>query len=113
MFKDWNHCIQCENNYFLDQWGECIEYPKNPISNCNKYLSLNKCLECKNLFLLFSESECLPVKEVDNCILYNGSIGRTECLMCHNDYFLKDTVCILRKNSFKNSMLNCEILNPT
>ena len=82
-------CSVCDNDYYFDENGKCIE-----VNYCNKG-SKYKCEECKNNFYLTSHKDACT--NTENCLYGDKDLGI--CTECEEGYCInyKDGICISNK----------------
>lgn len=51
-FEKMNHCLICEEGYFLDEFKVCRKIPEPSIRNCLKYDQNLNCLLCEKDYYL-------------------------------------------------------------
>lgn len=108
-FKEANFCLECENGHFLELDGQCKKNPDAKIANCHIYANEKSCVSCGNGFYLADSTSCLPVIEIHNCLIFNGSAPKSECLLCEKKYKLDNSGCEDRSNY---PIRNCFIYQP-
>jgi hypothetical protein len=92
-FKDVNKCIICNEQYYLDQTGQCKQ--SESIEKCSLYSGLeqNTCLKClAETFNFKLNAVCKTFGVLPNCAVYSN-LDPITCLECEPTYFLDNGLC--------------------
>ncbi|ELP87074.1 protein serine/threonine kinase, putative [Entamoeba invadens IP1] len=82
-------CVECVNNYTIDDNRNCIQNSENNKQTNCKTTTQNGCVKCTDKYY-FSNGKCMSCDSNCNTCLFNS----TFCLSCNNDAFLSDHKCI-------------------
>ena len=99
----------CNDGYYVDYHGRCVENPLPAIPNCNKYTSATVCVDCKQGHFLESSSKCAMVTPLINCLLYNTNTPYSSCKKCIDEYYL-DAENICKPRTVLSSINFCDTL---
>lgn len=108
---EYDHCVQCENNYFMDSRYECVK--RTHVDNCFRYFpSMDLCQLCKNGYKFDGENHCIfDINCEQNDPQYN------HCLKCkqgfvydivHRECIINFTPNCLTVNSDQQVCTKCE-----
>ena len=88
-------CLQCENDYFLEDSICKLRTVSKSINNCStNSIDRDACENCANGYETNSEgSQCLLA--ISNCKEYFKTTSEISCSICEDTYFLNSNKCVL------------------
>lgn len=98
-FNSLGVCEFCEVGNYLNENGECVINPIEPISFCSIYSSIITCEVCIAGYHLNAIDNCVPDAVINNCQSYNPSAKSTICVTCAITHYLTNNTCALRTNA--------------
>lgn len=103
--KEMFTCIECKEDYFLNESKQCEESLGKSIKGCLNYSKPNICEEC-NPSLFLNSNTCWPRTKLINCKSFK--IDEDVCAECSGiQFFIDKGECVPRINL---NILNCKIL---
>ena len=91
-----NKCVQCENDYYLGEDGQC-SFSKNCLESENGI-----CITCKENYYLDLDNYCTDIKHCIHSIY-------SECLECEDNYYYSrpNKTCVEWDDKSKNCKVSC------